>query len=105
MKNMSIEQYNELVKAESHDFVLLVKFGAEWCAPCRAMEKSLDKLETSPQPNILKINTDKNQLLTDSLNICSIPTIILYYQGIRKDVIVGCRNTEEIQKLVEKARK
>ena len=72
--------YKEIVK--SHPLVL-VDYYADWCGPCQMMVPVFEQLKTElgDKIKIVKIDTDKNQRLSVSMGIRSIPTMILYKNG------------------------
>ena len=59
---------------------VLVDFHAEWCGPCKMMSPILkDVKETmGDKIKIVKIDVDKNQRLSASLNVRGVPTLVLY---------------------------
>jgi thioredoxin 1 len=63
--------------------VVLVDFYADWCGPCKTMAPELDKLkkELGDRLKLVKINTEKNKLLSSEMGIRSIPTLVLYKNG------------------------
>ena len=63
--------------------LVLVDFHAEWCGPCKMMKPILDQLksEVNNSVRILKVDVDKNKKLAQSLNVQSVPTLVLYKQG------------------------
>lgn len=63
--------------------VVLVDFYADWCGPCKTMAPELDKLkkQLGDRLKLVKINTEKNKLLSADLGIRSIPTLMLYKNG------------------------
>ena len=73
-------KYDEIVK--SHPLVL-VDFYADWCGPCKMMVPVFKELKSllGDSVKIVKINTDRNQQLSASMGIRSIPTMVLYKNG------------------------
>lgn len=73
-------QFNDLINSP---VPVLVDFSAEWCGPCQMMAPELKKLagELGDKAKIIKIDIDKNQQLANSLQIRSVPTLILYKDG------------------------
>lgn len=79
---MSITDYNGFISANASKLVL-VDFGAEWCAPCKKMEPYLNKLLESNKDKIafLKVEGGNDIDVMKSANVESIPYLILYKNG------------------------
>lgn len=62
---------------------VLVKFGAEWCPPCREMEPVLDDLSSqmSSQIKVIRIDVDQMPELASHYGVSSIPRLILFKNG------------------------
>jgi thioredoxin len=80
VKGMSMDQYNQLV---TQDKPVLVEFFAPWCGPCKTLKPNVEAIgkEYSDRLNVVFIDVDKNNLISDSLNIRSIPLLLYYKNG------------------------
>ena len=55
---------------------VMIKFGADWCGPCRLQEPILKELATAyPQVSFLEVNTDNSPGLAKEFFVNSIPHI------------------------------
>ena len=74
---MSKEDFDKLIKNEK---LALVDFGAKWCAPCKRMAPSIDKLskDEALKAKVVKIDVDENEPLSQLLKIDVLPTLHLY---------------------------
>lgn len=79
--------FNEAI---SGDKPVLVDFWAEWCAPCRIIAPVLEELTTEQDSfDIGKLNVDHNPQTAAAHDVMSIPTLILFKDGVEKKRIVG----------------
>ena len=81
--------------------VHLVDFYADWCGPCRVMSPILESLEKETEIKIHKVNVDHEQRLSAKQGIQSIPTIIVYKDGVEKGRIIGAVSLESLKQSVK----
>ena len=81
---------------------LLIDFYADWCGPCKVFAPILKEIkdEIGDEARILKINVDKNQNLSQKLNIMSIPTTHIYKNGELKWQVSGVQTKTVILKKI-----
>ncbi|WP_437202953.1 thioredoxin family protein [Planctomicrobium sp. SH664] len=62
---------------------VLVKFGADWCPPCRSMDAILDQAgdELNGRVRVLRINVDEKPELAQHYGVSAIPRLILFQHG------------------------
>jgi len=68
---------------------VLVDFWAEWCSPCKAVDPILNTISQERGLKLVKINIDEESELADRFGVRSIPTIMMFNNGIQGETVIG----------------
>jgi thioredoxin 1 len=97
----SISQLSEATFAEEVNSAaepVLVDFWAEWCGPCKTIAPVLEELagEQAGKLRIAKVDVDENQGLARQYGVQSIPTMIVFKDGVEVHRLVGARGKAQL---------
>ena len=83
--------------------LVLVDFFAEWCMPCVMMAPIVEEL-AGKMKNIkfAKANIDENSELSQKYKVMSIPTFIIFKNGVEVERIIGGQQAEAIEEKLKK---
>lgn len=71
---------------------VLVEFWAQWCGPCHMLSPVLDEIDRERDDlTVLKINADENTATARDYQVMSLPTMLLFRDGVPIHQIVGAR--------------
>ncbi len=84
--------------------VALVDFWATWCGPCKMMAPNVDDIATQYKGRVAvgKVDVDECPSLAERFGIMSIPTLIVFKDGEKKEVLVGYRLTMQIAEVLDR---
>lgn len=100
MMDLTRENYaREVGQAE---LPVLIDFSADWYAPCRTMEATIQHLsrEYGHKCKFLRVDIDAQEGLADQFDIFQIPTLILMQEDEVIQRISGLRSREEILQIL-----
>ena len=77
---------------------VLVDFWAEWCGPCHMVAPVLEEIATEMQGKltIAKLDVDSNPDVSRRYGILSIPSMLLFVDGVEKRRVIGARGKQQI---------
>ena len=80
---------------------VLVKFGADWCGPCRHMDAVLDEFSSS-QVKVVRVDIDEMPDLAQHYGVHSIPRLFLVKDGYAVASHGGFGDAKELQDWIER---
>ena len=92
MIELTNESFDELINEE----LVLVDFYADWCGPCRMLSPILEEVVKENNIKLVKVNVDKHEELSRRYGIMSIPTVIVFKNGVETNKSIGLVSKDEI---------
>jgi len=88
----SVEDLEKILE-EQDSRLVIAKFGAEWCQPCKQLQPHIDLLVQDLEENARDAlfvsieKTDDNEELFDHYQIKKLPTVILFQASEQKHIL------------------
>ena len=89
--NLSNATFDEVIGGSENP--VLVDFWAEWCGPCKMIAPILEEIasEQGEKIQIAKLNVDEANEIAARFEVMSIPTLILFDNGVPTKRIEGAK--------------
>ena len=101
MQSVTAETFDQEVKKSS--IPVLVDFWATWCGPCRAVKPVLESLSTEAngQYKVVGVDVDECQDLATEYSVFSIPSILIFKNGVVTERFVGVQPKDKLLEAVK----
>ena len=95
---------SENFEKEVKDGVVLIDFFATWCGPCKMLAPIIEQVKTqvSSKVKIFKMDVDEAGEIAQKLGIMSVPTMIIFKDGVEKERMIGLRQQHQIVDAINK---
>jgi thioredoxin 1 len=98
MEKLNSNNFHEEIKSDS----VLVDFYADWCGPCRMLHPILEEISLERSNTTIKqINVDESSDIAKEYGVMSIPTLILFKNGLEVSRNVGAISKEDLISWIE----
>lgn len=99
-----IHSADEFDKALLSNKVVLVDFWATWCGPCRMLMPVIEEVAAEAEGKfaVLKVDVDENEKLAMRYKIMTIPTLMVFKNGVAEGKSIGVVPKTAIMNMVEK---
>ena len=83
--------------------LVLVDFWAEWCVPCHMVSPVVEEIgrDKGASLEVAKLNIDDNPEITRKYGVMSIPTLMLFKDGLELARVVGARGKDALLKEID----
>jgi len=86
----------------NHKQLTIVKFGAEWCGPCKKLDPIIDEIaKDNGDIKVAYVDIDNDGALAAEYGILSVPSTLFFKEGKVMSSIIGLVPKAKIQTAID----
>lgn len=94
------EEFEE--KVLKNNKKVLVDFYADWCGPCRMLSPIIEEIaKENDEYEFVKVNVDDCPDVSRKYGVMSIPTLIVFENGVEKKKTLGFHSLDEVKEFLK----
>ncbi len=100
---INVDENNFEKEVLSSIIPVLVDFGSTWCGPCARQLLILEEFAINNIDiiKIVQLNIDKSPSITAKYNIKCIPSIVLFLNGKKIDMLSGLSTPDKLESFIQ----
>ena len=100
LKKLNIENFE--TEVINNPGIALVDFYADWCGPCKMIAPIVESIANEHDDVVVgKLNIDEAYDIAVKYQVMSIPTLIVFKNGIEVSRSVGYRSKDVIEEMLD----
>ncbi len=105
MTTINLDRAGFEAAVTADESIVLVDFWAEWCGPCRQFGPIFERVsDKHPDITFAKVDTDAEQELSAMAGIRSIPTLMIFRDGVLLYNQAGAAPETALEELITQVR-
>ena len=88
--------FDKLIEKEA-----IVDFYATWCGPCKMFGPVFEDVSLKNDINFVKVDVDKYSEIARKYGVMTIPTVILFKDGVEVKRNIGFMSEQELSKFLK----
>ena len=104
MKELKTVEELDKVLTERSGVLICLKIGAQWCNPCKMLERTISEIEpTLEGVEFYGVDVDEaEEALIEKFQVQSVPVMLFFNEGLQVDRVIGARGKTELLELINK---